>query len=563
MGLTNRELEIKMTLQDEATKKIYNVRESFKQMGGEAKGFLSPLASIQRAVGRVGLVWGATAGVMVKAFNEASKELTFMDTTAIKLGVTTEDLSKRIYGFNLATANFRIAQGQMAALAEKTKESWTGFGKIIGDAWGEMTKLNRAILLYNQMTVGRDFSFQQRLELWNRANQISENRLLAEAGSRKSRTPAALIAEANLQGEIDKLTKSGYSLKQLQLTQQVGSLRVVGVAEQKLNEFSLAQTARLVEDKEIAYRTLASKQLEISGNTIEALKLQQLNEMVDFKRQWGDSGEMVEIFKRGQEAVLKQKKLSVLGLKNLDMIMQDNYRSQIAGMTDTMETFFDDAFHGNLQKAQNYFVLFGEAVLKTWAKTLAEMAAMQMFGGGQKKTNWWDTVMGVVGGVAGMLGGFNGASLGNTIASWFKSAPSFSSSFGGSAVDFSSFGMNGFFHKGGPVLNGLVRAHTGLAVDEVPIIAQRGEYVMSRRGVAAAGGVENLNRINQGEISPGVEGRRGGGGITVNVNFNISAIETQSGAKFIYDHKKEISAVISSELEKGRGSRNAIRTFCR
>lgn len=557
MGLTNRELEIKMTLQDEATKKIYNVRQTFKQMGGEAKGLLSPFASIQRAIGRVGLVWGATAGVMVKAFQEASKELTFMDTTAIKLGVTTEDLSKRIYGFNLATANFRIAQGQMAALAEKTKESWTGFGKIIGDAWGGMTKLNRAILLYNQMTVGRDFSFQQRLELWDRANQISENRLLAEAGLKKSRTPAALNAEANLQGDIDKLKNSGYALKQLQLTQQVESLRVVGVAEQKLNEFSLAQTARLVEDKEIAYRTLAYKQLEISGNTIEALKLQQLNELIDFKRQWGESGEMVEIFKRGQEAVLKQKKLSVLGLKNLNMIMQDNYRSQIAGMTETMETFFDDAFHGNLQKAQNYFVLFGEAILKTWAKTLAEMAAMSMLGmGGQKKkTSGMDIFGSILGVASSIFGGGQGFQLGNIIGSWFKPAPSFSSSFGGSAVDFSSYGANGFFHKGGPVLNRLARAHTGLAVDEVPIIAQRGEYVLSKRGVDAAGGIGNLNQINRGESI------RGNLEINISSTVVVKAWDASDIMKNNDQLKKIIDVSVKDSIRKNSSMRDVIRAY--
>lgn len=536
MGLTNRELEIKMTLQDEATKKIYDVRQTFKQMGGEAKGFLSPLASIQRAVGRVGLVWGATAGVMVKAFQEASKELTFMDTTAIKLGVTTEDLSKRIYGFNLATANFRIAQGQMAALADKTKESWTGFGKIIGDAWGGMTKLNRAILLYNQMTVGRDFSFQQRLELWDRANQISENRLLAEAGSRKSRTPAALNAEANLQGEIDKLTKSGYGLKQLQLTQQVGSLRVVGVAEQKLNEFSLAQTARLVEDKEIAYRTLASKQLEISGNTIEALKLQQLNEMVDFKRQWGDSGEMVEIFKRGQEAILKQKKLSVLGLKSFDQNMQDNYRSEIANMTDIMETFVNDAFHGKLQKARDYFALFGKAIIATWSKTVAQIVSTSIFANQQTGGGGiLGTIMGVLGKVAGIAGGIGGVIQGGV---------------GGSIVNTGAQSIAGHsfttawspYHTGGLIQNRLIRAHKGLAVDEVPIIAQRGEYVMSKRGVAAAGGVANLNRINRGESG-------GGMAITLQPTVIIQAMDTKTGTDYLMKNSEAVGQAIIASLQ--------------
>lgn len=50
------------------------------------------------------------------------------------------------------------------------------------------------------------------------------------------------------------------------------------------------------------------------------------------------------------------------------------------------------------------------------------------------------------------------------------------------------------FHEGG-----MIRAHEGLAVDEVPIIAQTGEGVLSRRGMAALGGEGNLNRLNAGQ----------------------------------------------------------------
>lgn len=55
-------------------------------------------------------------------------------------------------------------------------------------------------------------------------------------------------------------------------------------------------------------------------------------------------------------------------------------------------------------------------------------------------------------------------------------------------------------HAGGPVR----RAHRGvfvgerLAADEVPIIAQTGEGVLSRRGMQALGGESVLNRLNQG-----------------------------------------------------------------
>lgn len=49
------------------------------------------------------------------------------------------------------------------------------------------------------------------------------------------------------------------------------------------------------------------------------------------------------------------------------------------------------------------------------------------------------------------------------------------------------------FHEGG-----LIRAHSGLAVDEVPIIAQTGEGILSRRGMSALGGAGALNSLNGG-----------------------------------------------------------------
>ena len=62
------------------------------------------------------------------------------------------------------------------------------------------------------------------------------------------------------------------------------------------------------------------------------------------------------------------------------------------------------------------------------------------------------------------------------------------------------------FHSGGMI-------GSSLSPGEVPIIAQTGEAVLSRRGVASIGGESGVNRINQGgDFSSG-------GGMTVNVYY--------------------------------------------
>lgn len=65
----------------------------------------------------------------------------------------------------------------------------------------------------------------------------------------------------------------------------------------------------------------------------------------------------------------------------------------------------------------------------------------------------------------------------------------------------------GIFHEGGQVMHngGPVRAHSGLSLasDEVPIIAQRGEGILSRRGMMALGGTPALNALNSGRSMRG------------------------------------------------------------
>lgn len=59
------------------------------------------------------------------------------------------------------------------------------------------------------------------------------------------------------------------------------------------------------------------------------------------------------------------------------------------------------------------------------------------------------------------------------------------------------------FHTGGMIKGGLRN-------DEVPIVAQTGEGILSRRGMSALGGEQNLDRLNRGQVMAG-------GDTTVNI----------------------------------------------
>ena len=73
------------------------------------------------------------------------------------------------------------------------------------------------------------------------------------------------------------------------------------------------------------------------------------------------------------------------------------------------------------------------------------------------------------------------------------------------ALSFGGGFLGGLFHEGGMVKHagGMVRAHSGLMLksDEVPIIAQRGEGILSRKAVASIGGPAMVDAINRGDVS--------------------------------------------------------------
>ena len=97
-------------------------------------------------------------------------------------------------------------------------------------------------------------------------------------------------------------------------------------------------------------------------------------------------------------------------------------------------------------------------------------------------------------------------------------------------------GGGGGFHDGG-----FIRAHNGLAVDEVPIIAQTGEGILSRRGMRALGGEQTLNKLNSGQP-------QAAGNVYVEVNYPVIREQTD-----IKDLARQLGFEIQSQLRQARG----------
>ena len=186
--------------------------------------------------------------------------------------------------------------------------------------------------------------------------------------------------------------------------------------------------------------------------------------------------------------------------------MEEFAKQSARNMQNAFSQFFFKAFTGELRTLNEIFVDFGRAILQMISNILARLLLIKMF-----------TAM------AGPGGKIFGVAIGS------------------------------LFHEGGIVgkqHRGFIRAHNGLAPDEVPIIAQTGEGMLSRRGMQALGGSDNLRTLNRGEQ---VER----GGITININQVIQAWDAQD----VWRNRKALSDAIADDIYNNGKIRSVIRSY--
>ncbi len=204
-------------------------------------------------------------------------------------------------------------------------------------------------------------------------------------------------------------------------------------------------------------------------------------------------------------------------------------------MKSSFSSFFDDVFTGQLNKASQLFVNFGNSLIKTFSNVLSQMA-----------TNW---IM-----FGNMFGGTPGTATGGifgALGSLFGKAGAAASPAGislGATDVLPNFGPL-TLHGGGMIK----RAHDGmLAGDEIPIIAQTGEAVLSRRAVSTLGS-DNVNNLNAGR------GLVGGssGGVVININTAVQSWTPQD----IQNNGAAIMSVINNGIMNNSTIRTLIKQY--
>ena len=187
-----------------------------------------------------------------------------------------------------------------------------------------------------------------------------------------------------------------------------------------------------------------------------------------------------------------------------------------ASINAVSDIFFDGMTTG-FKNLKEVAADFGRAMLRIISDVLAKLAVYKL-----AETMGWTSWLGIIGGLG--AGGGGGAGAGGQ-------------------------GMSTGVGAGARHAGGLIRAHAGLALDEVPIIGQRGEGIVSRRGMRSLG-LSGLNRLNQGD---------GGGGQPVVINQYIQAFDYESMQR----NRKMIAAMMIEELRANSALRETINTYAR
>jgi hypothetical protein len=185
-------------------------------------------------------------------------------------------------------------------------------------------------------------------------------------------------------------------------------------------------------------------------------------------------------------------------------------------MTSSLSNFFTDAFTGQLKKGEDYFRAFGNAIIKIWMDAIAQMVVASMIlgkGGG-------GGLFGIFSSILGMFGGGGKNVL----------TPGGSAHIGGT-------GGNYLGHAGGMITPFGIKAHAGLAIDEVPIVAQTGERILSR----------SQNRQYE----------RMGKGVQININPIIQLWD----ASDIVRNRKVLTEAISQAITNNSQLRKVMREY--
>lgn len=551
--MSNKELSIILRLRDEATKRLQGVRGNLQRFANAwKKNWLAITAAITASIMALRKAWELMElGAKVEQQKQAFENL------ASSLGMSSEQIIKdlrKMSGETMSTAEIMgkasqamilgIDPTQLAKMMEISRASARAFGKDVGfmfesiaigvgrqsklilDNLGIIVSAGKAYDTYAK-SIGKstkDLTEMERKQAFLNATLEAGDRILRQI-------------DTSTMTNLEKMQKLKAAWEDFAVKVGQAMWHVLGFIQGFMNQlvagfFQLLEVATTVFQKMLvpliklyellgklpgkvgeAYRQAGESVKKLSSDmeankqafemaSIESAKIAMDQYDLVFAKVKETGVNTTEILKNVAKQVGESAKETAKQFNAMEEFAKQSARN----MQNAFSQFFFKAFTGELRTLQEIFANFGRAVLQMISNILAKLLLIKLF-----------TAMA---GPGGKIFGVNVGAL---------------------------------FHQGGMIRRhqgGLIRAHGGLAPDEVPIIAQTGEGILSRQGVRALGGPDNLRSLNKGE-------QAGAGGVTININQVIQAWDAQD----VWRNRKALSNAIADDIYNNGKIRSVIRSY--
>jgi len=551
--MSNKQLSIILKLRDEATKRLEGVRGSLQRFANSwKKNWLAITAAVTASIMALRKAWdlmelGAKAEQQKQAFKNLAASLGMSADKII------EDL-RRMSGETLSTSQIMEKASQamilgidptkLSKMMEISRASARAFGKDVGFMFESIAigvgRQSKLILDNLGIIVSAGDAYEKYAKTLGKSTKE-----LTEMERKQAFLNATLEAGERILQQIDTSTMTNLEKMQklkagwLDMAEKIGQAlwHVLGFIQGFMNQiisgfFTLLEVANTVFQKLLVplikfyevlgklpghmgetYRQAAEsvkklstsidqnkKVFELAARESAKVAMEQYDLVFAKVKDTGDK--TAEVLKQ----VAKQVGESAKDTAKQFNAMEEFAKQSARNMQNAFSQFFFKAFTGELRSVKEVFADFGRAVLQMISNILAKLLLIKIF-----------TAM------AGPGGNIFGVPVGS------------------------------LFHEGGIIRSRhkrFIKAHQGLAPDEVPIVAQTGEGILSRRGMSALGGSENLKALNRGEETKG-------SGVTINVNQVIQAWDAQD----VWRNRKMLSEAIADDIYNNGKIRSVIRSY--
>lgn len=477
-------------------------QKSSKTLGASFKAWAKPLQDTIIMFRRIGIYAGIAIAPLALAMNDLNNKLDKASDVASKLRISLSDASKQMYGFDIASKESKDGQTALNKTWQTASNVISGFGNNLAIAYGWLTKF--ATVAIGKQLGATDEQIRKAVRHVTTPNQMSD-------------ANAPLLAQ--MKTEMDKAELTSMTFQRRQIDAQAQRYLDKGISSATVNDWRKTQFIPIEEEKTKELLKQQAIRLKVESQTLGAMEKEQQAALLDFTDKFGDDGDLVKAFIAGQKALFESAQKTAMGITQF----WDNTGK---GLEDTFTSMFSDSFRGELHSFQEYFKNFALSLADAFSAMIAKMAKnMIVFGnlvGESGGGNTYGGLAGIIsGGIMSLFGG-GGVQAGGKTQSQI-------------------LGINtgAYRHSGGMV----TRAHSGLAIDEVPIIAQTGEGILSRRAMRSLGR-GNFDRLNNGDT----RGMGGGGGVNITISPVIMAWDYTD----VYRNRKQLTdAVVQDILNNG------------